>query len=104
MIYTRSPVPPPVLGLSQAALPNLPDCQRLEDHVLDSADPRAIFGTSTEIGQRATPVRVGNLRSHGPIPTHHFASNALKVLEGAPPLRIFPYEGEEGCCLHGDGF
>ena len=81
------------LALSEAALPNLPDCQRLEDHVLDQADPRAILGTSSEIGVRATPVRVGNLRSRTPLPTHHFASGMLKSLNRANPMRVFPYEG-----------
>ena len=81
------------LAVSDAALPSVPDCKRLEDHVLDHADPRAIFGTSSEIGVKATPVRVGSLRSKTPLPTHHFASNMLKSLDRANPMRVFPYEG-----------
>ena len=99
--------PSTVLGVTQAVLPNIPDCQRLEDHVLDHANPKAIFGTTTEIGNKATPVRVGSLRSRAPIPSHHFASNALKTSDGMDPLRLFPYEGQFRfslslwCCLFG---
>lgn len=78
----------------EAALPQLPDCQRLEDHVLDSANPIDVFGANQEIGQRAVPVRNANLRSRGPIPTHHFATSQIKVKDRPEPLRIFPYEGK----------
>ena len=90
------------LAVSDAALPNVPDCQKLEDHVLDHADPRAIFGTSSEIGVKATPVRVGSLRSRTPLPTHHFASNMLKSLDSASPMGVFPYEGGSlvSCCVN----
>lgn len=86
--------PSTVLGVTQAALPNLPDCQKLEDHVLDHADPKAIFGTSSEIGDKARPVRVGNLRSGAPIPSHHFASNMFKSMDRMDPMRLFLYEGQ----------
>nr|KAG5713536.1 hypothetical protein BaRGS_024584 [Batillaria attramentaria] len=80
------------VGVVGAALPNLPDCQKLEDHVLDTTDPRALFGTNSEIGDKARPVRVGSLRQHGPIPTHHFAASVLKSMDRVEPIRVFPYE------------
>lgn len=83
-----------VVGV-KAALPNMPDCRKLEDHVLDTSNPGTIFGTNSEIGTRAAPVRIGNLRQRGPIPTHHFAASQLKSLERVEPMRLFPYEGKD---------
>lgn len=69
-----------------------PGCTPLEEHPLDFTDPGVIFGRTTEVGNKAAPHRVGNLRQRGPIPTHHFASNEIK--SAAPvPMRLFPYEG-----------
>ncbi|XP_025097413.1 uncharacterized protein LOC112565819 [Pomacea canaliculata] len=92
MIYLLCTLVCAILVYVEAVLPQLPDCQRLEDHVLDSANPIDVFGANQEIGQRAVPVRNANLRSRGPIPTHHFATSQIKVKDRPEPLRIFPYE------------
>ncbi|XP_071178751.1 uncharacterized protein [Mytilus edulis] len=69
-------------------LPN--GCHRLEDLPLDTADPGTIFGINNELNQKAPPHRTGNLRSQRPLPTQHFASNAIKA--SPVPMILYPYE------------
>lgn len=80
-----------MIGTVVAVLPN--GCTPLEDFVLDTADPRAIFGTNSELSMKATPQRAGNLRSRGALPTGHFITNEIKSKDPIP-LRLFPYEGK----------
>lgn len=82
-------------GVAQAALPNLPDCHAAQDNVLDNSNPGVIFGETGEVGIKATPQRVGNLRQKTPLPTGHFATNFIK-LKDVWPVILLPYECK--CC------
>jgi hypothetical protein len=63
-----------------------------EDRPRDTADPATLFGTNSEINQKAPPHRVGSLRSKRPLPTGHFATNEIRPTP--IPMRLFPYEGK----------
>jgi len=79
-----------LVGSVASLLPN--GCPPLEDRPLDTADPATLFGTNSEINQKAPPHRVGSLRSKRPLPTGHFATNEIRPTP--IPMRLFPYEGK----------
>ncbi|OWF42274.1 Endo-1,3(4)-beta-glucanase 1 [Mizuhopecten yessoensis] len=72
----------------ESALPQ--GCVQLQEHPFSQSNPGDVFGTSSEIGNKARPTKVENLRSKGAIPTGHFMTNVIK--DHPVPLRLFPYE------------
>ncbi|CAL1545785.1 unnamed protein product [Lymnaea stagnalis] len=80
-----------LLGVTESVLPNLPDCHAAQDTPLDTANPATLFGVTHELGVKATPQRVGNLRQSGPLPTGHFATNHIKNKDIWPIIQT-PYQ------------
>ncbi|XP_060068686.1 uncharacterized protein LOC132548810 [Ylistrum balloti] len=76
------------LVLVESTLPR--GCVPLQQHPFSQSNPGDVFGTSSEIGNKARPTKMGNLRSKGAIPTGHFMTNVIK--DHPVPLRLFPYE------------
>merc|ERR1719210_3191268 len=75
-----------------AGLPPLPDCTPAQDAPFSTADPASFFGTSREIGNKATPTRVASgLRAAAPLPTGHFATGHIKNKD-VWPMILIPYQ------------
>ncbi|GFO20908.1 endo-1,3(4)-beta-glucanase 1 [Plakobranchus ocellatus] len=79
------------VGVATAALPNLPDCVPAQVAPFDQTNPINLFGVNHEIGIKATPKRVGNLRQLGPLPTGHFATGHIKNND-IWPMIVTPYQ------------
>ncbi|GFR87784.1 endo-1,3(4)-beta-glucanase 1 [Elysia marginata] len=80
-----------VVGVVRGALPPLPDCNPAQATPFSNVNPINLFGVNHEIGIKATPHRVGNLRQQGPLPTGHFATNHIKNSD-IWPMIVTPYQ------------